>query len=71
MVENHNHQAYREAKAQKEEETRCAEAAEQARKNRLDRLNECIRQGEDAYDQLYDPLDILTGMNAGDSPIRA
>lgn len=28
---------------------------EEERKERLDRLNECIRWGEDAYDQLYDP----------------
>jgi len=28
---------------------------EEERKERLDRLNECIRRGEDAYDQLYDP----------------
>ena len=28
---------------------------EEERKDRLDRLNECIRRGEDAYDQLYDP----------------
>jgi len=28
---------------------------EQERQNRLYRLNECIRRGEDAYKQLYDP----------------
>jgi hypothetical protein len=28
---------------------------EKEREDRLHRLDECIRQGEDAYDQLYDP----------------
>jgi len=32
-----------------------AAVTEEEHKDRLDRLNECIRQGEDAYDQLYDP----------------
>jgi len=32
-----------------------AAVTETEREDRLDRLNECIRRGEDAYDQLYDP----------------
>lgn len=28
---------------------------EEERKVRLDRLNECVLRGEDAYNQLYDP----------------
>jgi len=32
-----------------------AAVTEEERKDRLDRLNECIRRGEDAYDQHYDP----------------
>jgi hypothetical protein len=32
-----------------------AAVTEEERKDRLDRLNECIRRGEDAYDQLYEP----------------